>query len=386
MADGTLFIVTSNPESFPDPKLMTSTGLPAENTPESIAERMPTSRDMSVISPEEATRRWGGEKSTGEPNNIFPVEGSTVRPLLSTPITAHIYCISSFSMILGNVGCLAFASRCDLTLIFETVLNHYYHFCAELLFGAWAFWYGTFQGTSTIPPLTRAILPHATADEWRDGPGMNFFFLRSAWPSLTVETRPDWLDRVSTSALRAGESQGRAWWFDTVLLADRSAAFRGQECGERTQRTAAEAVKGVVERAGRTGFLERGWWEPVRQNVLRFAGVDTRTLGIGARAYKRASRGTPRTGGVEKVVVTYVSRQNVKRHLIPDDHEGLVRALTELCDRRGWELNVVAMERLSKEEQLSYVARTTVRTVRSFLCLRLTGLLLSSSSEFTGMV
>lgn len=111
MADGTLFIVTSNPESFPDPKLMTSTGLSAENTPESIADRMPTSRDMSVISPEEATRRWGGEKSTGEPNNIFPVEGPTVRLLLSTPITAHIYRISSFSMILGNVGCLRFSLR-----------------------------------------------------------------------------------------------------------------------------------------------------------------------------------------------------------------------------------------------------------------------------------
>ncbi|KAH9961257.1 hypothetical protein BC827DRAFT_1203501 [Russula dissimulans] len=327
MADGTLFIVTSNPESFPDAKLITSTGLPALNTPESITERMPTSRDMSVISPEEAKLRWGGEQSTGEPNKIFPIEGSTL--LFNDP---------------------------------GQFLNHYYHFCAELLFGAWAFWYGTFRGTSAtapMPPLTRAIFPHATAEEWRDGPGMNFFFLRSAWPSLTVETRPDWSDRVSTSAVRAGESHGRAWWFDTVLLADRSAAFRGKECGERTQRTAAEAVKGVVERAGRTGFLERGWWESVRQNVLRFAGVDTRTLDTGARAFKRTSRGAPRTGGVEKVVITYVSRQNVKRHLIPDDHEGLVRALTELCDRRGWELNVVAMERISKEEQLAYIARTT---------------------------
>jgi hypothetical protein len=82
MADGTLFIVTSNPDAFPDIKLITSTGLPAENTPESITERMPTSRDMSIISPEEARRRWGGEQSTGEPNRIFPIEGSTVRPLL----------------------------------------------------------------------------------------------------------------------------------------------------------------------------------------------------------------------------------------------------------------------------------------------------------------
>ena len=189
---------------------------------------------------------------------------------------------------------------------------------------------------------------------------MNFFFLRSAWPSLTVETRPDWMDRVSTTSLHAGESGGRSWWFDTVLLADRSAAFRGPECGERTQRTAAEAIKGVVERAGRTGFLERGWWDAVRVNVLRFAGVPERTLDVGTRAYKRASRGSPRTGGVEEVVITYISRQGVRRHLVPDDHEGLVRALTELSERRGWVLNVVAMERLTKEEQLALAARTTV--------------------------
>jgi hypothetical protein len=262
-----------------------------------------------------------------------------------------------------NVRCPRFSARPLSRAHAEIVLAHYYHFCAELLFGAWAFWYGTFQGASpmAVPTLTRAIFPHAEASEWRDGSGMNSFFLRSTWPSLTVETRPDWLDRASATALRAGDSGGRSWWFDTVLLSDRSAAFRGPECGERTQRTAAEAVKGVVERVGRTGFLQRGWWEPVRTNVLRFVGVDSRTLDIGTRAYKRASRGTPRTGGVEEIEVTYVSRQNVhKRRLVPDDHDGLVRALTELCDRRGWKLNVPAMERLTAEEQLEIAARTTV--------------------------
>ena len=191
---------------------------------------------------------------------------------------------------------------------------------------------------------------------------MNFFYLRAAWPSLTVETRPDWLDRVSTTALRPGEHNGRAWWFDTVLLADRSAAFRGPECGERTQRTAASAVLGVVSRESRTGFLPRGWWEPVRRNVLRFAGVTENLLDVGTRAFRRASRGTPRNGGVEEIVVTYISRQAVKRHLIPEDHEGLVSSLQELCTRRGWELNIVAMERLTKEEQLAVAARTTVST------------------------
>jgi hypothetical protein len=194
---------------------------------------------------------------------------------------------------------------------------------------------------------------------------MNFFFLRSAWPSLTVETQPDWLDRASSTSPHAGEHHGRAWWFDTVLLADRSAAFRGPECGEHTQRTAAEAVKGVVSRDGRTGFLERGWWDPVRRSVLRFAGVSEHILDVGARAFKRASHGSPQAGAVDEVVITYVTRQGVKRHLIPEDHDGLVSALTELCERRGWEFNIAAMERLTKEEQLAIAARTTVSTIWS---------------------
>jgi hypothetical protein len=81
MADGTLFIVTSNPESIPSIDLMTSTGLPGLNTPESIAERMPTARDMAVITPQEAHQRWGGQSI----NNVYPVEGSTVRN--NTPLS-----------------------------------------------------------------------------------------------------------------------------------------------------------------------------------------------------------------------------------------------------------------------------------------------------------
>jgi hypothetical protein len=370
MADGTLFIVSSNPDSFPSIDFMTSTGLPALATPESIAERMPTDREIAIITPQEAHQRWGGQ-SMMELNNVFPVEGSTVRALTlpsGSSLTSESRYNSSFSMIRASVSAIPFPSHLTLTHRLETVLNHYYHFCAELLLGAWAFWHGTFGGASSttpVPPLTRAIFPHATAEEWRDGPGMNFFFLRSAWPSLTVETKLDWSDRVSATALRMGELQGRAWWFDTVLLADRSAAFRGPECGEHTQRTAAEAVKGVVSSESRTGFLERGWWEPVRHNVLRFAGVSEHIMDIGKRAFKRASYGSPRTGGVEEVVVTYISRQAVKRHLIAEDHEGLVDALTELCERRGWELNIVAMEKISKEEQLALAARTTVSTISS---------------------
>jgi len=62
----------------------------------------------------------------------------------------------------------------------------------------------------------------------------------------------------------------------------------------------------------------------------------------------------------EKAVITYVSRQAVKRRLIPEDHAGLVQALDELSTRRGYEFNVVQAETLTKDEQLKLMARTTV--------------------------
>jgi hypothetical protein len=112
MADGTLFIVTSNPGSVPEIKLITSTGLRAENTPESIAARMPTSRDMSVITPEEARQRWGADQPTEELNRIFPIEGSTVRRLsFLSDKRPHMTPISSFSMILDNVRSPRFSTR-----------------------------------------------------------------------------------------------------------------------------------------------------------------------------------------------------------------------------------------------------------------------------------
>ncbi|TFY75491.1 hypothetical protein EWM64_g8519, partial [Hericium alpestre] len=60
-----------------------------------------------------------------------------------------------------------------------------------------------------------------------------------------------------------------------------------------------------------------------------------------------------------RIVVTYINRQSVRRRLVEEDHDGLVRALEELCARRGWELKNMKAERLSKEEQLAVVARTT---------------------------
>lgn len=44
--------------------------------------------------------------------------------------------------------------------------------------------------------------------------------------------------------------------------------------------------------------------------------------------------------------------------------QNLVLALSQLCSTKGWELNVVHAERLSREEQVQMAAKTTVGTHR----------------------
>ncbi|KAI8975904.1 hypothetical protein BD414DRAFT_423543 [Trametes punicea] len=343
MSNGTMYIVTSRPSSFPDISLMTSTGLAAENTPENIAARMPTSEDMAFLTPQEAQDLWGGDVDKLEKNRIWSVPGNTF--IINEP--------SQF-------------------------LDHYYHFCAEWLLGAWAFWQGAFKAIvspetaakTTAPPVHRAIFANAGAHGWRDRPGFNSYVFRAAFPALTVEVLEDWDDRIiATSSPTAPR---RAWHFDTVLFTDRSAAFRGPICGSQTQRIAAEAT----EHMRKAGNLTKLWWEPVRRAVLRFAGVDQRTLDLGVKAEAVVSANTRMQPGAAAVdgsssratsglydsdiVVTYISRQASRRHLLDDDHAALVEALQEMCGKHGWELNVVEAEKLSKEEQLAIAARTTV--------------------------
>ena len=143
MSNGTLYVVTSEPTSFPHIRLITSTGLAAENTPENIAAREPTERDLDFITPAEAQRRWGRDPAQAERNRVWSVGGNTV--LVNEP--------SQF-------------------------LDHYYHFCAELMMGVWPFWLGTFNvhvdpsspRVDAAPHIDRMIFAHAEATGWRDRP------------------------------------------------------------------------------------------------------------------------------------------------------------------------------------------------------------------------
>ncbi len=236
-------------------------------------------------------------------------------------------------------------------------LAHYYHFVAELLVGTKAFLHGAFSTPflrssphiqrplytqSQQPSFDRAIFMHSDSKSWRDGPGFNAYFLRAAFPSITVEVSDDWQDRVDLTS-----DNTRAWHFPTAFLADRSSAFRGDACGSRTQRTAAEAWEFMVSRGALDLFGK--WWDDVRTAVTRFAGGSF--------------------DEEQEVRIAYVSRQGGRRSLIQEDHERLVRELTSLVAKKRalnkpWALDVVEAQRMSKDEQVRLFSKATVCLAR----------------------
>lgn len=329
---------------------MISTGLPAENTPENIAQREPTSQEMQFITPDEAKRRWGGNITHGERNRISTVEGNTL--LVNEP---------------------------------KQFLDHYYHFVAELLFGARAFLYGAFNPSSTAfvsspfhadqslpsfnmrpskyepPSFTRLMLLHASSEEWRDKPGFNAYFLRAIFPSLALESAEDWADLVASTVPTPDGTSTKAWHFPVALLADRSAAHRGEACGSRTQRIAAEPWElmlrlGAIDSAGH-------WWSHVRESITRFA---TGKVPLKESITDDTSGRPPQLPLPETVVITYINRQGVRRHLDEANHEALVAALQGMVNRKRdeegkvWELNIVQAETITKDEQISIASRSTI--------------------------
>ncbi|KAJ7483559.1 hypothetical protein FB451DRAFT_1350587 [Mycena latifolia] len=336
MSGGTFFIVSNTPSDFPEMRLMISTPLPAENTPQNIAMREPTPYSMTFLSTAAAQRRWGDDVRNGQKNRVSSIEGNTV--LVNEP---------------------------------GQFLRHFYHLVAELFFGVQAFWHGAFSKPShdadreymfgphsAPPPIHRIMFARTDADGWRDNPGFNAYFLRAAFPTATIEVEEDWEDRVEITM--SGE---RAWHFPLVLLTDRSASHRGPICGSQTQRIASEAFEAMRVKGKLVGLRVGGWWAPVRDTVLRFAGAEVHTPDSVAQAVFRSDVAARELPMPAKIVVTYISRQSAgNRKLTPDSHAGVVAALKDLVRRKGstWELHVLEAERMTRDEQLRVIGRTTV--------------------------
>ncbi|KAK0449277.1 hypothetical protein EV421DRAFT_2032523 [Armillaria borealis] len=285
---GTLYVVCDDPQNIPDVSKFYSKGLRIYNGKEAEDSRLPTNEDIQIISSKEAKALFGTVAQV--------INGVTF--LINDP---------------------------------QQFITHYYHWSAELGFGLWRAYssldhYITHDGNTTLPPPRRIIFNRLDAARWRDYASMNQWFIRSAWPSLTMEFIDDWRDRIS---------MGVPFVFERVLIADRSAAMMGHNYA-RFQRTAAVAfpLPGSAY-----------WWMPIRNNVVKYTGLEP-AVGSGTMT-------TP--------VITYISRQEWgRRMLIPEDHDRLVRELYKLRDEHGYEVNVVSMDKLSRKEQIRLAARTTI--------------------------
>lgn len=286
--NGIVYIVSDDPDSIPDVSFILSKGIPIDPGREAELARLPTDEHIRVISAEKARQLFG----TG----ATIIDGATL--LVNDPYQ---------------------------------FITHYYHWSAELFFGFWRT-YSTLDpkisadGNTTLPSARRIMFNHLDAQHWRDYAHMNEWVVRSSFPSVTMEFIDDWRDRAEL---------GKPFVFDRVVIADRSAAMMSYNF-HRYQRTASApfALPGSVN-----------WWMPIRNNVVKFAGLDP---GVG-----RGTTGTP--------VITYISRQEWgRRMLIPEDHEKLVNELYKLRDNHGYEVNVVEAEKMSRVEQIRLAARTTI--------------------------
>lgn len=73
--NGTVFLVSDEPATFPDRKFITSTGTIVDNSPEMVRARLPTDKDMRIISTSEAKKLFG--------NGANRIQGVTVRSFAS---------------------------------------------------------------------------------------------------------------------------------------------------------------------------------------------------------------------------------------------------------------------------------------------------------------
>lgn len=73
--NGTVFLVSDEPGTFPDRKFITSTGTIIDNDPEMVKARLPTDNDMRIISTSAAKKLFG--------NGANRMQGVTVRAFTS---------------------------------------------------------------------------------------------------------------------------------------------------------------------------------------------------------------------------------------------------------------------------------------------------------------
>ncbi|WWC92261.1 uncharacterized protein L201_007215 [Kwoniella dendrophila CBS 6074] len=317
--NGSFYAVTDDPLEWPELRLMTSTGLPANSDPGNSEAREPKGDEIIYISPFEAMKLWGPR--------VWKMDGMTF---------------------LFNDG---------------QFIDHYYHFAAELMLGAWRAYASydehiTAKGETALPPPRRVWFLHQNVNEWRDKPKFNPLLMYALFPSISILYPEDWADFKNQTI----SDKPKAFMLEKALLADRSAAFRGEWTGP-TARTVASALH--------VGSTSKWWWEPIRRQILRYSGLQESIISRNLEGHGATDPVSLNGPGVDVVeplaiqgnylpVITYISRQSSRRRLTKESHEDLVKHLTERSKKLNWELVIVEAEKMSKEEQFALAGRTTI--------------------------
>ncbi|KAL5512942.1 hypothetical protein ACEPAH_3340 [Sanghuangporus vaninii] len=317
--NGTIYIVTSSPESIPELMYITSSGYDMHNGQEEVLKRRPTDKDIRVVSPSEAQHLFSlppqqNQKQQGSSSSTYSIPRLTGVSFLNTDSTQFI--------------------------------AHYYHFSAEILFGLWRTYtaldpFITPDGHTTLPAPRRFLFRHVPSSRWRDYAALNQWILRGAFPNIGMEFEEDWADRAR---------MGVPLVLDRVVLGDRAASYESEAYLMFWRYTAsAFALRGSVN-----------WWAPLRRAVLEFSGLAAEYIS-GPPASSQKQQQQQQQQQNEKYVITYVSRQDWGRRMLRQaDHEALVAELHRLAERYGYEVHVVSMDQLSRAEQIQLAGRTTI--------------------------
>lgn len=294
--NGTLYVVTSEPESMPELKLIVSSGADIGHSAEERARRLPTDKDILVVSPAEAQRIFKSHAISRLGGTTFLVTDS------------------------------------------KQYIPHYYHFTANIIFELWRT-YTALGSTVTpnrytaLPAPARLLFRNVANTEWRDYANMNQWVMDGAFPSIGMGFEEDWTDRAAMHV---------PFVFDHIVISDRSARYEGDWSNNGWwSSTPASELRGVKD-----------WWMPIRSSMLSFSGLEAEfitgpTLGERLDNSKLVITYVSRQGGG-------------RRMLRPEDHETLVKELHMLRARHGYEVNIVSMEKLSRAEQMQLAGRTTI--------------------------
>jgi hypothetical protein len=244
------------------------------------------------------------------------------------------------------------------------LLHSYFHFVIEIVMhNMWRI-YATLDpyiqpdGKTLLEPPRRLIFTKCKKDGWRDPAGLNAFFLRTAFPGMSIETEEDWNERAgigsgghsSTEAFGLGgyPATARAIIMDRVVLVDRPAWMREPHAFKNPK-----YVLPYVE--------SYHYWAPLRQGIVEYAAGEREIRWPGERELRLLAKGyTPSKQEGERPVITYISRQRTARRLRDSHHQALVQTMQALAKEHDYEFMVPVMEEMNKFDQIYLLSQTTV--------------------------